>query len=283
MSGLAGKFGTMQIGAKYNVTLPTYSDLDQTELQADDRGRLIVAITSIAGSGIATETTLASVLAAVDGLEALETSIDGKMTSLLSQTDGIEGSLTTLVNQTDGVETSLSSIDGKVLTDTQLRASPVPVSGPLTDTELRATPVPVSGPVTDAQIRATPLPVSGPLTDTELRASAVPVSMAAHPKGRTIVTKVRNDYGSINVTTAAYTQLIASLGAEVEEIEIFDSSGRTLVLAIGAAASEVDQLYIVPGGNGRIPFKIAAGTRVAIKAVSANATAGEISANFYGV
>ena len=75
----------------------------------------------------------------------------------------------------------------------------VPVSGPLTDTELRATPVPVSGsfwqatqpvsgPLTDTELRATPVPVSGsfwqatqpvsgPLTDTQLRASAVPVSV----------------------------------------------------------------------------------------------------------
>ncbi len=45
-------------------------------------------------------------------------------------------------------------------------AKPLPVSGPLTDTELRDTPVPVSGTVT----------ASGPLTDTELRDSAVPVS-----------------------------------------------------------------------------------------------------------
>lgn len=47
---------------------------------------------------------------------------------------------------------------------------------PLTDAELRATAVPVSGPVTDAQMRATALPVSGPLTDGQLRATAVPVS-----------------------------------------------------------------------------------------------------------
>lgn len=79
-----------------------------------------------------------------------------------------------------------------------------PVSGPLTDTQLRATAVPVSlasvpshavtlasttitgsvavtGPVTDTQLRATPVPVSGTvstggLTDTQLRATAVPVS-----------------------------------------------------------------------------------------------------------
>lgn len=72
------------------------------------------------------------------------------------------------------------TVDGP-LTDTQLRATPVPVSGPLTDTLLRATPVPVSGTVstgglTDTQLRATAVPVSGPLTDTQLRATAVPVS-----------------------------------------------------------------------------------------------------------
>lgn len=47
-----------------------------------------------------------------------------------------------------------------------------PVSGPLTDVQLRATPVPVSGTVTvnvgltDAQLRATPVPVSGTVTTT---------------------------------------------------------------------------------------------------------------------
>ena len=45
----------------------------------------------------------------------------------------------------------------------------VPVSGPLTDTQLRATPVPVSGTVTtggltDTQLRATPVPISGTVT-----------------------------------------------------------------------------------------------------------------------
>lgn len=40
------------------------------------------------------------------------------------------------------------------LTDAQLRASPVPVSGPLTDAQLRAAAVPVSGPITNAQFTA---------------------------------------------------------------------------------------------------------------------------------
>lgn len=47
-----------------------------------------------------------------------------------------------------------------------------PVSGPLTDAQLRATPVPISGTVTAT---------TGGLTDTQLRASAVPVSAASLP------------------------------------------------------------------------------------------------------
>jgi hypothetical protein len=89
------------------------------------------------------------------------------------------------------------------LTDAQLRASPVPVSGtvtasgPLTDAQLRASAVPVSGtfwqstqpvsgtvavsnfPSTQAVTGTfwqSTQPVSGPLTDAQLRAAAVPVS-----------------------------------------------------------------------------------------------------------
>ena len=92
---------------------------------------------------------------------------------------------------------------------------------------------------------------------------------------------VRNDYTSTSVTTAAYTQLIASTSGAYSALEIFDSSGQTLKLAIGAAGSEVDQFLIFPGGNGRIPFTVASGSRISIKAVSATASAGEIDINFY--
>ncbi len=101
--------------------------------------------------------------------------------------------------------------------------------------------------------------------------------------GRLAVAKARNDYTSTSVTTGAYVQLIASVGSTaVTEIEIFDSSGQTLVLATGAGGAEVDQFYILPGGNGRMSFSIAASTRVAVKAVSATASVGELTVNFYG-
>lgn len=94
----------------------------------------------------------------------------------------------------DGVATDVSAANpmpvntgqAQPLTDAQIRATPLPVSGPLTDTQLRASAVPVSGPLTDTQLRANPVPISGtvsantglsqPLTDTQLRATPVPVS-----------------------------------------------------------------------------------------------------------
>ena len=310
-------------------------------------------------------------------------------------------------------ETTLASIDSKVLTDTQLRASALAVSGPLTDTELRASAVPVSmasaplptgaateatlsalnGKVTavntgavvvassalptgaateatlvsidakvltDTQLRATPVPVSGPLTDTQLRATAVPVSAASLPlpsgaateatlsalngkvtavnTGAVVVASsalptgaateatlaaasaklpatlgqktsagslavvmasdqtslptaeagyvrahapTRIDYTGSPVTTAAYTTLVASASAAIKQLQIFDSSGQTLVLAIGAAASEVDQIYIPPGGT-IVNLAIPASTRISIKAVTANATSGYIAVTFLG-
>ncbi len=105
--------------------------------------------------------------------------------------------------------------------------------------------------------------------------------LPSYAKGRSVVTFIRNDYSSVNVTTAAYVELIASTGSEINQLEIFDSSGETLKLALGAAASEVDLLLVTPGGNGIIPVNIPAGTRVSIRAVSATASVGEIDINFY--
>lgn len=92
----------------------------------------------------------------------------------------------------------------------------------------------------------------------------------------------RLDYTITSVTTGAYVQLKASLAAAVKEVEIFDSSGQTLLFAVGGAGSEVDKFYIIPGGNGRLPVTIAASSRIAIKAVSATANTGEIAVNFLG-
>ena len=80
-------------------------------------------------------------------------------------------------------------------------------------------------------------------------------------------------YSSTPVTTSAYTQLVASTSAAVTHLSIFDSSGQGMILATGAAASEVVQLYIQPGG-GEYDLAIPSGTRIAIKALTATASNG---------
>lgn len=92
----------------------------------------------------------------------------------------------------------------------------------------------------------------------------------------------RHDYSSGNVTTAAYTQLIASTTTAITKLQIFDSSGRTMVLAIGGVGVEADKVYVIPGGNGSLECVIPAASRVSVKAVSANATVGELVINFIG-
>lgn len=98
----------------------------------------------------------------------------------------------------------------------------------------------------------------------------------------TYVNRVRLVYSSTNVTTTAWVELLASVGASsIKELEIFDSSGETLELGIGASGSEVSKSYVFPGGNGRIPLQIAALSRLSVKAVSATANSGELIINLY--
>jgi len=127
--------------------------------------------------------------------------IDGKLPALVSSRVPVDGSgVTQPVSGTFWQATQPVSIASSVpvtgpLTDAQLRASTVPISGtvtantglsqPLTDAQLRASAVPISGtvtantgltqPLTDTQLRAAAVPVSGPLTDTQLRATAIQI------------------------------------------------------------------------------------------------------------
>ncbi len=199
---------------------------------------------------------------------------------------------------------SLASIDTKL-------TSPLTVTGPLTDTQLRATPVPVSGTVTanagtgTFAVSAASLPLpTGAATETTLAsidtktpalgqalaAASVPVvltaaqlaSLSGAPTGRAKANApIINDYTSTPVTSAAYVQLIASTTSDANMVEIFDSSGVTLYFAVGAAASEVDQFIITPGGNGQVSLAIPAGSRVSVKATSTSATVGVIVVNLY--
>ncbi len=112
----------------------------------------------------------------------------------------------------------------------------------------------------------------------------VVLATGSNPNGGfTPLTTGFNDYSTGNVTTAAYTQLIAaaSVTSQANQVEIFDSSGQVMIIAFGGAGSEVDQFYVTPGGNGMIRVKVPVSTRVSIKAKTATANAGLITVNLY--
>jgi hypothetical protein len=83
------------------------------------------------------------------------------------------------------------------------------------------------------------------------------------------------------IDTTAYVQFIASTAAAVYELEIQNTTGKTLYLAFGAAASEVNQIIVPTSGIERQSLYIPAGTRLSLKAVNSNATLGEVNANFF--
>lgn len=101
--------------------------------------------------------------------------------------------------------------------------NPLPVTLGLTDSQLRASAVPVSGaffqatqPVSIASMPTTP--VSGPLTDTQLRASSVPVL----PKGETVSAWPRYD-GVVD--TAPQSLSIDNYGALVTRGAVLTDEG----------------------------------------------------------
>lgn len=89
------------------------------------------------------------------------------------------------------------------------------------------------------------------------------------------------DFSITSVTSAAYVELIAS-SAATKKAQIFMTQGNILLMAFGPAASEVDQLYVISGGNGLIDLSIPAATRVSLKALSTTANTGAIYVNLFG-
>lgn len=101
------------------------------------------------------------------------------------------------------------------------------------------------------------------------------ISIAA-ADGLAYADSARYDH-TVPVTTLAWTQLIAATAADIEELYIWDSSGQCLEIGIGAPASEARKFLIPPGGiNGPIRLHIAGGSRIAVRAVSADTAGGSL-------
>jgi hypothetical protein len=170
----------------------------------------------------------------------IKTSGGGGATSNVNIAD-VAGSPPALANPlpvelSDGVN-ALGTDANPIRNSPSSTAAIQPVSGPLTDAQLRATPVPISGtvtatgPLTDTQLRATPVPVSGtvtatgPLTDTQLRATPVPVSGTITAITNQIDTNLKQVGGANTATAASGVQKVGIVGG---------AAGITLDAVLGA-------------------------------------------------
>jgi hypothetical protein len=236
-------------------------------------------VSSALPSGAATETTLAAIKTAV---ELIDNAVSGNelqvdvVTSALPAGAATESTLASIEGDTSSLAGCVSGSEVQV----DIVSSALP-SGAATESTLAD--IKTSVQLLDNAVSGNELQVDivAPLPSGTNNIGDVDVVSIVPSTGRSIVTRARHVYSVTPVTTAAYQQLVLSLAATVNEVEIFDSSGETLVLATGGAGSEVDQAFVFPGGNGRIPLTITSGTRISVKAVSATANAGEIAINFY--
>ena len=149
------------------------------------------------------------------------------------------------------------------LTDTQLRASAVPVSF-----ANAGNPIPISGTVTANT------GLTQPLTDTQLRASAVPVSFANAGIAGTPSVDVLTVQGSTSgtpipirvaayptgnsISTSSFTSTASLAFAEVDSnrkvLTVFNEGNGTLYIKPGSAVSITDyQIRMSPGDYWEVP------------------------------
>jgi hypothetical protein len=135
------------------------------------------------------------------------------------------------------------------LTDAELRATAVPVSGSVTsipsgtqDVNVTNGSIAVTGPLTDTQLRATAVPVSGtvtatgPLTDTQLRATPVAITGTVSVGAAASVATVSN----VSVGTSAVT--LSASNAAKTKLVVYNETG-TLYVKLGTAASASSYSY----------------------------------------
>lgn len=223
-----------------------------------------VIVDSGGGSGALTDAQLRA--------SPVPVSVAGVATAANQATE-IGGLAAIFARQADGTQHTI--VDGSVAVTGMFWQATQPVSGPLTDAQLRAVPVPVSGTVTvnlgltDVQLRATAVPVSAAalplptgasteatlalikaktdnldvalstravtgLTDTQLRAAAVPVSIAA-----TVTTKETRSATGTQTSVAGSAVSVTLLASNASRLgaSFYNDSSAILYLRCQAAAS----------------------------------------------
>ncbi len=227
--------------------------------------------------GLATEATLA-LMATDAGQESLYTRLGDGSTHVVVDsvpTHGVTGTFWQATQPVSGAfYQATQPVSGTFWQATQ------PVSGPLTDTQVRATPLPVSGTVTvnvgltDAQLRAVAVPVSGTFYQ-----ATQPVSgtfwQATQPVSGTFWQATQPVSGTVTVTPPTLTKgTQGSTGFSVQDLK---DSGRVLktytCTAIAMVTSEA-LLTMTPyadlvAGGGATTFAVTSGKRLRIQSITA--------------
>jgi hypothetical protein len=183
------------------------------------------------------------------------------------------------------------------LTDTQLRATAVSVSGtvtantglsqPLTDTQLRASAVPVSGtvtantglsqPLTDSQLRATAVPVSGTFFQATQPVSAAALPLPSGASTETTLAAVEVDTSAIASSASAINGKLAALSTRVLDNESSGSPVRAIGQEIWnvsfsqVGASVISDQFVTPQTGTGVSYSQASGALAIVAGTTANA------------
>lgn len=217
----------------------------------------------------------------VDGTVAITGAGDAtaaNQTTIIGHVDGIENLLTTIDSDTGNISTKIDTLAGAVSgTEMQVDIISMPtvtVTGGLTDAELRATPVPISGTITANA--GTNLNTSALALETTLSA----INTKTPTLGQTTMTNsspvtLASDQGVIAVGDGGSSITVDSVNLDIRDLTFaadkVDASGTVL----GAGTNnigDVDVLSLpsIPAGNNNIGdvdiASIAAGTNYIGKA-----------------
>jgi hypothetical protein len=134
-------------------------------------------------------------------------------------------------------------------------------------------------PPTAVSVTVPPIAYTDGVTNTPVTPETpLPIKLTAGP-----INFERIDMSSDNINTSAYLEVFSTIGlVAAKRMQVFLSSGTPILLAFGAAASEVDKKIVVPGENVVYDFDIPAGTRVSAKAIGSNITSGQLIINLFG-
>lgn len=87
---------------------------------------------------------------------------------------------------------------------------------------------------------------------------------------------------TINSSVGAWVTVIAATTADIKRIQLYDTTGRFLNLAVGAPASEVIEVTLGPGNDSSIDVDIPSGSRISIRSAEAAPVAGNVAINWLG-